>query len=61
MAQNSNVSIAFTADGAALMSSRTHVSCWVKITDVDGIHPVTGIPLVNCVYGDYDGKTSDLL
>jgi hypothetical protein len=29
----SNVSIAFTADGAALIKSRTHVSCGVKIMD----------------------------
>jgi hypothetical protein len=38
------------------MSSRTHVSCGVKITDVDGIHPLTGIPLGNCVDGDFDEK-----
>jgi hypothetical protein len=57
-AQSTNVSIAFTADGAALMSSRTHVSCGVKITDVDGVHPVTGIPLGNCIDGDFDGKSS---
>ncbi len=46
-AQHSNVSIAFTADGAALMKSRTHVSCGVKVTDVDGVHPLTRMPLTN--------------
>ncbi len=44
-AQRANVSLAFTADGAALTKSRTHVSCGVKITDPDGIHPVTGLSL----------------
>jgi hypothetical protein len=44
-AQQTSVSISFTADGALLLNSRTHVSCGVKITDVDGIHPVTKLPL----------------
>jgi len=44
-AQVSNVSISFTADGAALTKSRTHVSCGVKITDIDGVHPLTRMPL----------------
>ena len=44
-AQKVGVAIAFTADGAALMKSRTHVSCGVKITDVDGYHPLTRMPL----------------
>ncbi len=44
-AQRSNVHLAFTANGAALTKSRTHVSCGVKITDPDGIHPITGLPL----------------
>jgi hypothetical protein len=44
-AQRTGVSLAFTADGAALMKSRTHVSCGVKITDVEGFHPVTKMPL----------------
>lgn len=44
-AQRTSVSISFTADGALLLNSRTHVSCGVKITDVDGIHPVTKMPL----------------
>jgi len=44
-AQQTNVSIPFTADGALLLSSRTHVSCGVKITDVDGIHPISKLPL----------------
>ncbi len=43
--QRTSVSISFTADGALLLNSRTHVSCGVKITDVDGIHPVTKLPL----------------
>jgi len=28
-----------------LLNSRTHVSCGIKITDVNGIHPVTKLPL----------------
>jgi hypothetical protein len=44
-AQRTNVCISFTGDGALLLNSRTHVSCGVKITDVDGIHPVTKLPL----------------
>jgi len=44
-AQRESVCISFTADGALLLNSRTHVSCGVKITDVDGIHPVTKAPL----------------
>jgi hypothetical protein len=51
-AQCSNVSLSFTADGAALMKSRTHVSCGVKITDVDGFHPLTRTPLTNVSYND---------
>lgn len=56
-AQQTNVSIAFTADGAALMKSRTHVSCGVKITDVDGFHPKTGLPLTQPPEGDDLGGT----
>lgn len=44
-AQRTRVSLSFTADGALLLSSRTHVSCGVKITDIDGLHPVTKKPL----------------
>jgi hypothetical protein len=45
-AQRASVSISFTADGALLLNSRTHVSCGIKITDVDGMHPVTKLPLI---------------
>lgn len=31
--------------GAQKSKSRTHVSCGVKITDPDGVHPVSGAPL----------------
>jgi hypothetical protein len=55
-AQRTQVSLAFTADGAALTKSRTHVSCGIKITDPDGIHPVSGLPLVASVLGDGDGE-----
>ncbi len=44
-AQRTNVHLVFTADGAALTKSRTHVSCGVKIADPDGIHSITGLPL----------------
>jgi hypothetical protein len=44
-AQRESVCLSFTADGALLLNSRTHVSCGVKITDVDGVHPVTKKPL----------------
>jgi hypothetical protein len=44
-AQRASVSISFTADGALLLNSRTHISCGIKITDVDGIHPVAKLPL----------------
>jgi hypothetical protein len=44
-AQKASVTIAFTADGATLMKSHTHVSRGVKITDVDGYHPLTRMPL----------------
>jgi hypothetical protein len=44
-AQKVSVAIAFTADGAALMKSCTHVSCGVKITDVDGYYPLRRMPL----------------
>ena len=45
-AQRTSISISFTGgDGALLLNSHTHVSCGVKITDVDGIHPVTKMPL----------------
>jgi hypothetical protein len=36
--QQSSVSISFTADGALLFNSRTHVSYGIKIMDTDGIH-----------------------
>ena len=55
-AQRTSVSISFTADGALLLNSRTHVSCGVKITDVDGIHPVTKMPLAAV-----DEDTSELV
>jgi hypothetical protein len=44
-AQRTSVSISVTADGALLLNSRTHVSCGVKVTDVNGIHPITKLPL----------------
>jgi hypothetical protein len=44
-AQRSSISISVTADEALLLNSYTHVSCGVKITDVDGIHPITKLPL----------------
>jgi hypothetical protein len=50
---------AFTADGALLMKSRTHISCGVKITDVDGKHPITGLPLMaSADDDDYDEEKS---
>jgi len=58
-AQRTSVSIAFTADGALLMKSRTHISCGVKITDVDGKHPITGLPLMATADDeDYDEENS---
>jgi len=56
-AQRTNVSLAFTADGAALMKSRTHVSCGVKITDVDGFHPLTKAPLIQPADDASDDQT----
>jgi hypothetical protein len=57
-AQRTNVSLAFTADGAALTKSRTHVSCGVKVTDPDGKHPITGLPLM-CIDVDEDCDDDD--
>jgi hypothetical protein len=55
-AQRTQVSLAFTADGAALTKSWTHVSCGINITGPEGIHPVSGLPLVASVFGDGDGE-----
>jgi hypothetical protein len=52
-AQRKNVCISFTADGALLLNSCIHVSCGIKITDVDGIHLVTKLPFT-AVYEDTD-------
>jgi hypothetical protein len=57
-AQRTQVSLAFTADGAALTKSRTHVSCGIKITDPDGRHPITGLPLVENVVDEDEGGKS---
>jgi hypothetical protein len=56
-AQRTKVSLAFTADGAALMKSRTHVLCGVKITDVDGYHPLTKAPLLHTADDESDDCT----
>jgi hypothetical protein len=41
------------------MKSRMHVSCGVKITDVDGKHPITGLPLMATADDeDYDEENS---
>lgn len=44
-AQRKNVCFSFTADGTLLLNSHTHVLCGVIIMDVDGIDPVTKLPL----------------
>jgi len=57
-AQRTQVSLAFTADGAALRKSWMHVSCGIKITDPDGRHPITGLPLVENVVDEDEGEKS---
>ncbi len=57
--QKTSVSLSFTADGALLMKTRTHVSCGVKVTDVDGKHPIAGLRLMSsCEDDDYDEEST---
>jgi hypothetical protein len=40
-----SIKIAVAIDGAEMFSTRTHVSSGIKITDEQGLHPLTGKPL----------------